>query len=34
MAESALGLFVVQGTVKGVAFYGIRGGQAAEAELG
>jgi hypothetical protein len=34
MAELALGLAAMQDTVEGVAFYGIRGGQVAEAELG
>jgi hypothetical protein len=34
MAEPALGLATVQGTVKGVAFRGIREGQVAKDELG
>jgi hypothetical protein len=34
MAKPALGLAVMQGTIEGVAFCGIRGGLLSEAELG
>jgi hypothetical protein len=34
MAKPVLGLVVVQGTIEGVAFCGIRKGQLADAELG